>query len=201
MEAKDIPAGLLLGEDILLCPPTLRRLEDMHGQICGFNTAHRYLGEWSQDTSLEACARSILSLIEGFARDREYVFHVIERGQGALVGSVGIHRTNPVLNCFHVGYWVGSGFMGRGYGTQAVILARDLALQMLDPVRLEISAAQSNTASNRVAEKAGFEVEAVLKDYIHDHKGSPDASVVRIYPLSKGARLPQDNGKSHLVSV
>lgn len=201
MEAKDIPARLLLGEQVLLCPPTLRRLEDMHGQICGFGEAHKYLGEWSQDRSLETCARSILSLIDGFARDREYVFHVIERGEGALVGSVGIHRTNAVLNCFHVGYWVGSGFMGRGYGTQAVILARDFALQMLDPVRLEISAAKSNTASNRVAEKAGFCVEAVLKNYIHDHKGSPDASVVRIYPLSTGAHTPQHKGKSHLMSV
>ena len=53
-------------------------------------------------------------------------------------------------------YWLAAEARGRGYATKAVRLISDWAFETLELERLELYAHPDNTASQRVAERAGY---------------------------------------------
>ena len=67
----------------------------------------------------------------------------------------------------HIGYWVDRNYINRGYMTQAVALVTDFAFTSLMLHRLEINLRPENSASRRVAEKAGFTFEGERSRYLH----------------------------------
>jgi RimJ/RimL family protein N-acetyltransferase len=64
-----------------------------------------------------------------------------------------------------VAYGLLPAFRRRGVATRSVLLATRYAFDMLKWERLEIAAIAENAASRRVAVKAGFELEGVLRSY------------------------------------
>lgn len=65
-----------------------------------------------------------------------------------------------------VGYWVASGFSGRGVATTAVALAVVHALTQAGLHRVEATIAPPNVASQRVVEHLGFRQEGLLQRYL-----------------------------------
>ena len=65
-----------------------------------------------------------------------------------------------------IGYWVARAARGRGVATRALILVSRWALDELGYPRVQLLTHPENRASQRVAEKAGFTCEAVLRSYI-----------------------------------
>lgn len=63
----------------------------------------------------------------------------------------------------NIGYWVRSDGVGRGVATAAVKLISEFGFKELKLLRLEIGADVANVASRRVAEKAGYQYEGVLR--------------------------------------
>lgn len=63
------------------------------------------------------------------------------------------------------GYWVVPRARGRGTATDAVRLLAAWAFTTLNVARLEILVEPHNTASQRVAERAGFQREGLLRSY------------------------------------
>jgi RimJ/RimL family protein N-acetyltransferase len=61
------------------------------------------------------------------------------------------------------GYWLGPAARGRGYATEAVRAVARHAFG-LGLTRIELLAAVGNVASQRVAERAGFTREGVLRE-------------------------------------
>lgn len=76
----------------------------------------------------------------------------------------------------HIGYWIDQNFANRGFTTQAVELISEFGFTQLGLHRIEINVRPENSASCRVAEKAGFEFEGFKKAFLHidgawrDHK-------------------------------
>ena len=91
-------------------------------------------------------------------------FAVTEAASGELAGSVGFgwagDRDERVGE---VGYWMRKDLRGRGLTTRAVLLASRWALRELGCERLQLRADDDNVPSQRVAEKAGFTREGVLR--------------------------------------
>jgi len=91
-------------------------------------------------------------------------FAVTEAASGELAGSVGFgwvgDRDERVGE---VGYWMRKDLRGRGLTTRAVGLLSRWALRELDCDRLQLRADEQNVSSQRVAEKAGFTREGVLR--------------------------------------
>ena len=84
-------------------------------------------------------------------------------GSGGLVGDLGDGRAE-------LGYWVAPAHRGRGIATRLVRLLADWALGEGGYARVELHVHPENAASARVAERAGFACEGVLRSFA-DIKG------------------------------
>ena len=85
--------------------------------------------------------------------------------QGRAVGSIGIHPATDInrLNA-ELGYFLAEPYWGRGITTRAVCAMIRYGFQALPVNRIYARPFPHNTASRRVLEKAGFELEATIKD-------------------------------------
>jgi RimJ/RimL family protein N-acetyltransferase len=91
-------------------------------------------------------------------------FAVTDATSGELLGSVGVAWVgDPEERVGEVGYWMRKDLRGRGLTTRAVLLASRWALRELGCERLQLRADDDNVPSQRVAEKAGFTREGVLR--------------------------------------
>jgi RimJ/RimL family protein N-acetyltransferase len=87
------------------------------------------------------------------------------KGTHTLVGGSGLHRMDWNVPSFEIGYWVRSRFAGQGYITETVCGITRFAFETLGARRMEIHCDARNERSKRVAERAGFELEATLRNH------------------------------------
>ena len=83
--------------------------------------------------------------------------------EGTVVGSIGARFGDPVQAVAEVGYWVGRAGRGRGYASRALRLLSRWLFGDVGVARVQLQADVRNEASLRVAEKAGFTREGVLR--------------------------------------
>lgn len=104
---------------------------------------------------------------------------VFLRGTNVLVGSSGLHGINWRVPRFEIGYWLRTSCVGHGYMVEAVIGQTEFARDFLHARRVDIRVDDRNERSWRVAERAGFQLEGILR---HDTR-RPDGTLrnTRIY--------------------
>jgi RimJ/RimL family protein N-acetyltransferase len=88
---------------------------------------------------------------------------------GDALGAVGL-EVEWRTRCGQIGYWMARAHRGRGFATRAVVLVASWALDSLQLQILQLFTMTDNTASQRVAAKAGFEVVEVIPDKDLGHK-------------------------------
>jgi len=81
---------------------------------------------------------------------------VVDRADGALLGSVSLHSIDRVQGNAQVGYWTAAAARGRGVAPTAVDAVCRWAFGALPVDRIELCHAVENEPSGRVAVKAGF---------------------------------------------
>jgi ribosomal-protein-serine acetyltransferase len=127
-----------------------------------------------------------------FLLREDFVFFMLVRdasgGEGELVGATGLHRIDWTLRKFEIGYWRKTGCEGRGFVTEAVRALARLAFDTLDARRVEIRMDDNNASSWRVAERAGFTLEALLRFDSATPAGEPRST--RVYARVRGAEEP-----------
>jgi RimJ/RimL family protein N-acetyltransferase len=100
--------------------------------------------------------------------DEEKSFAVVDRASDELLGSIGVRHLDGGTG--EVGYWVKREARGRGVATRALGLVARWALVDKGLGRFQLRADVANEASQRVAEKAGFVREGVLRSSLV-HRG------------------------------
>ena len=80
-----------------------------------------------------------------------------------LLGSVSLHSIDRLQNDAEIGYWTTPSARGRGVAAAAVDAVCRWGFGALPIDRIELCHAAENTASGRVAEKAGFTYEGHLR--------------------------------------
>lgn len=70
-----------------------------------------------------------------------------------------------------LGYWLRSGYTGKGLMREAITALCDMAEQELGAVRLEIRCDSRNLKSARVAEACDFGLEGTLRNEARDPQG------------------------------
>ena len=108
--------------------------------------------------------------------------------EGRLVGGLGLHRIDWLLGRFEIGYWRRAGFEGRGLVTEGVIAIARMAFDVLGARRVEIRMDDRNERSWKLAERAGFTLEAVLRFDAATLQGEPRST--RVYARVRGAEEP-----------
>jgi len=98
---------------------------------------------------------------------------VIRKDSQRLVGATGLHRLNWSVPRCEVGYWGRQSEHGQGFITEAVQGITQFALRQLHMRRVECLTDALNLPSRRVAERAGFAMEGVMR---HERK-APDGSL------------------------
>jgi ribosomal-protein-serine acetyltransferase len=95
-------------------------------------------------------------------------FEIFLHSSDTFIGRVSLVRLNWQLRQFEIGYWLDSRQSKHGYMTEAVSRLTEFALATLQAKRVEIRCDTRNIASRRVAEKAGFTLEGILKNHAQD---------------------------------
>lgn len=83
--------------------------------------------------------------------------------EGGFVGGTGLHRIDWARRHFEIGYWCRTSCLRRGYVAEAVQVLSRCAFDRLEARRVEIRMDDGNERSRRVAERAGFRLEGVLR--------------------------------------
>ena len=127
-----------------------------------------------------------------FLLREDLVLLIFERdasgNEGELLGSTGLHRIDWNLHRFEIGYWRKTGLGGRGIVTEAVRALSRMAFDDLEALRAEIRTDDNNVPSQKVAERAGFTLEAVLRFDSATRDGAPRST--RVYARVRGAEEP-----------
>jgi RimJ/RimL family protein N-acetyltransferase len=93
-------------------------------------------------------------------------FAIIAADGGELLGSISLMRFAWDHLRGEVGYWLAADARGQGHATRAVRLICEWGFAQLGLERIDLLAATGNRASQTVAERAGFQREAVLRSYM-----------------------------------
>ncbi|HEX8075009.1 MAG TPA: GNAT family N-acetyltransferase [Thermoleophilaceae bacterium] len=93
-------------------------------------------------------------------------------GNHGLLGSIGLRILSWPDRRGELGYYVRESAWGRGIAPRAVRLVSGWGFQRLGLERLEIHVDPRNPRSQRVAEKAGFTREGVLRSYTRIGEGA-----------------------------
>jgi len=121
--------------------------------------AQQFVGEVATSTWAEGGA---LFAVESLADD-------------SFVGSMGLHGAREGVAS--AGYWTAIDQRGRGLTAEALRVLSDWALDIVGVHRVELIADPANVGSNRVAERAGFTAEGLLRSrYLH--RGTPSDVVL-----------------------
>lgn len=98
-----------------------------------------------------------------------------------LIGGSGLHRFDWSVPRFEIGYWLRTGYTGKGYMTEAVAGITHFAFETLFAERVEIRMDDRNARSYRIAERLHFQLEGILRNEARGVAG--ELRNTRVYSL------------------
>jgi RimJ/RimL family protein N-acetyltransferase len=136
------------------------------------------IGRWTQVPSPYGEADARLFMAErhdGVLKGTAAPFAIVSADDDTrLLGSVALLRFAWEHARAEVGYFVAREARGAGHAARAVRLISEWGISELGLERIDLVAATGNEASQRVAERAGFVREAVLRSYAVGNDGRLD---------------------------
>lgn len=142
-----------VGDGELVCEAALESLEELQPWM-----------PWVHPPpTIETSEESVRRAVAAFIERRDLRYHLWSKDDGRFVGGTGLHHIDWSVPRFEVGYWVRSSAARRGYASEAVRALAHAAFESLAALRVEIRCDTRNDRSGRVAERAGFEMEACLR--------------------------------------
>jgi ribosomal-protein-serine acetyltransferase len=146
------------------------------------------LGRWLPWVSSSRGADDVRAFIatvdeRRLRRATETTFAIVVDGDPA--GIIDLHEPSRVHKFASVGYWLGTRFTGRGIMTKSLDRFSKFVFEAHGIHRLELYAAVDNVKSRRVAERAGFAFEAILRDRLKFGEEYLDAALYVRFPKTK----------------
>jgi RimJ/RimL family protein N-acetyltransferase len=111
----------------------------------------------------EADARGYISASTTAWRAGSGATFAVRDESNRITGSLGMRVIDAQDEVVEVGYWTAAHSRGRGLTTRALVLVSRWLFETVGAARVQLRADAENTGSQRVAEKAGFVREGVLR--------------------------------------
>lgn len=105
------------------------------------------------------------------ARGTSFDFVATLPESGEIIGAAGFARIVWDVPLVEIGYWIGNAHAGKGYATEITKALIEYAFNEMKAVRVEIRMDARNTASERVAIKAGARHEGTFHADARDNAG------------------------------
>jgi ribosomal-protein-alanine N-acetyltransferase len=121
----------------------------------------------ADDLTRTAYRRRLAAYVQDIERGIAYPFLVFRSEDGAMVGGITLSNIRRgVAQMGSIGYWVGQPFARRGYTVDAVRTVTEFCFGRLRLHRVEAACIPTNTASQAVLRKAGFQHEGQAREYL-----------------------------------
>ncbi|MGV3548339.1 GNAT family N-acetyltransferase [Rhizobium sp.] len=123
---------------------------------------------WESDALTESNFRArVIRSAQEFASGVAVPLFLFSRDDNVMVGglTIGHIRRGAAQSCM-VGYWMGERHAGQGHMTAGVDLAIDYIFGQLALHRIEAACIPENDRSIRLLEKAGFQREGYMKEFL-----------------------------------
>lgn len=131
----------------------------------------------------------------GFFSDKSGRMMITSK-DGEIIGFISYFPGSPYLNGYELGYKIFDPVNhGKGYTTEAVKLFSAFMFEHKPISRLQICMIEGHEGSARVAEKAGFKFEGVMRDVAY-HRGKIISN--RMYSLTRSEVPSLENVKDSL---
>jgi RimJ/RimL family protein N-acetyltransferase len=143
----------------------------------------RFLSLWPENFTLESAEGYIAFAASGRSSGTRDFWAVTDEETGAVLGSVELFLADAGIT---VGYWMREDFRGRGMTARAVRIALANAFRELRFTEARLVTHPENVASQRVAEKLGFEFVGLVP---HKPPYKDGCAQSRAYRLSRQAFL------------
>ena len=184
----DVPDRLETERLVLRCP----RASDgpaLNAAVCASLEALRPWVPWAREApSADASEAYCRRMHAKFILREDLVLLIFEKGsdgaQGPVLGALGLHRIDWTMRVFELGYWRRAGLDGLGVVSEAVAALTRMVFDRLRARRIEIRTDDANERSWRVAERAGYTYEALLRLNAAAPGGAPCST--RVYARVRG---------------
>jgi [ribosomal protein S5]-alanine N-acetyltransferase len=169
----------------------LRRLEP--GDVPWITTAcsDRELSRYVRAIPYPYTQADARAFIDRAARDwsegSAATFVIARVPDGTGLGTIGLHLAAGDPGLAQVGYWLTREARGRGAATIAVRLVSRWAFTVVGIDRLSLQTAPENVASQRVAQRAGFTREGLLRAWLSTPGGRRDSVMFSLLPADTTA--------------
>lgn len=122
---------------------------------------------WAEGYNRGVAQRFIRESIAAWSEGRAFDFTIraIE-DPDRHVGNVSVWPTSPQNHIGEIGYWIRSDENGRGFASEATARAIQIAFEEMNLHKVQLRIAVGNVASDRIAEKLGFQQEGILRDEV-----------------------------------
>jgi RimJ/RimL family protein N-acetyltransferase len=171
---------VLPGEPLVEGPTALRPWRDSDVAALVRACQDPEIARWTRvpDRYTENDARAyLLQRYDAILAGTTAPFAIVAADGDQLLGSISLMRLDWRHRRGEVGYWLAREARGHGHATRAVRLSCQWGFRSLGLERVDLLAATENVPSQRVAQRAGFTREAILRSYMRGKDGQQDMVV------------------------
>jgi RimJ/RimL family protein N-acetyltransferase len=144
-------------------------------EACGDRELSRYIPAIPHPYSQSDARAFIEHAAQDWADGSSAVFVIAHAGTGAGLGTIALHFTAADPALAGVGYWLCRHARGQGTATAALRLVTRWAFEELGIERLHLITVPENLPSQRVAARAGFTREGLLRAWLPTPHGRRDS--------------------------
>ena len=182
---EDVPERIETARLIL----RMARCDDaaaMNAAVCESLDDLRVYMPWAQSAPSLAQSNADCRRIQGkFLLREDLSLFIFERhadgSEGEFIGGTGLHRISWIVRRFELGYWCRTSRQGQGFVTEVALAVTRFAFDQLLARRVEVRMDDANERSWKVAKRAGFVFEGVLRSDSLDPLGA--VRDTRLYAL------------------
>jgi len=137
-----------------------------------FAELHIWMDWAATQQSLEVTRTVLKQHQANYEAADDFAISAFLKDTGRFVLSAGLHPRNWKVPSFEIGYWCRTSLQGNGYVTEVVKELTTAAFRDMAAGRVEIRCDSRNRRSRRVAERAGYRLEAILRSDDRANDGS-----------------------------
>jgi ribosomal-protein-alanine N-acetyltransferase len=173
---KDLPA--LETPRLVLRKMTLDDVEDVFA-LASDPEVSRYM-EWEAHKTIEGSRRFVQWVLDRYAAGQPAQWAIESKADGRMIGGFVYSVWRPEHRVGGVGYVLGRSYWNQGFMTEALRYMIGFGFEHLDLNRIEAICDVENTASRRVMEKCGMQLDGILRQHLFQKGRFRDSALYSI---------------------